>query len=389
MNDTQLDSEDDIAPANELAELREQLVDRLWLGMVLVIVLAIPISLSRAALTGWLPLYTWHLLLSATTTFVVLARRRLSLRVKSGLFLALLWAVGLPGLLSLGLAAAGVHWLALSALVASTLYSRRVSVTLGIAAMLAVALAGTAYVFGWMRVDVDLNEYVRDPAAWGTLVLVTGAFVAVTLFAYGTYNRSTAHLLREFKDENERIEFYALRDELTGLPKTRLAQDRLEMAMETARRDELRVAVLGIDLDGFKQINDQHGHAAGDATLRELSVRMRSELRGRDTVARMGGDEFLAILVSVYPGESIDPVVSRLVRSLCAPVAWQGRHLQVGASVGIAFYPDHGTDAKTLIRRADEAMYAAKRQGGRRFLHWAPEQGPDNRNKLAKPPPAG
>ena len=359
--------------ANDLAVLREQLVDRLWLGMVLVIALAIPISLSRAALTGWMPLYTWHLLLCVTATGVALLRRRLSLRTKSTLFLALLWSVGLPGLLSLGLAAAGVHWLALSALVASTLYSRRVSMTLGIAAVLAVALSGTAFVLGWMHVDVDLNAYVRDPAAWGTLVLVTGAFIAVTVYAYGTYNRSTAHLLREFKDENERIEFYALHDELTGLPQAKLARDRLEMAMETARRDHMRVGVLGIDLDGFKRVNDQYGHAAGDAVLRTLALRLKSELRGRDTVARMGGDEFLAILVSVDPEESISPLLSRLVRTLTLPVPWKGEELQVGASIGAAFYPSQGSDADTLIHRADEAMYAAKRQGGRRYVYWTPD----------------
>lgn len=359
--------------ANDLAVLREQLVDRLWLGMVLVIALAIPISLSRAALTGWMTLYTWHVLLCVTTTGVLLLRRRLSLRTKSALFLALLWSVGLPGLLSLGLAAAGLHWLALSALVASTLYSRRVSISLGIAAVLAVAVSGTAFVLGWMHVDVDLNAYARDPAAWGTLVLVTGAFIAVTLFAYGSYNQSTAHLLREFKDENERIEFYALRDELTGLPKARLARDRLEMAMETARRDQLRVAVLGIDLDGFKQVNDQYGHAAGNAVLRELASRLKSELRGRDTVARMGGDEFLAILVSVDSDESISPLLSRLVRTLTLPVPWNGEQLQVGASIGVAFYPSQGSDADTLVHRADEAMYAAKRQGGRRYVYWTPD----------------
>lgn len=360
----------DLDPQRELAALRGQMIDRLWMGMTLVIVLAVPISLSRAAVTGWLPLYNWHLGLCVATLSIVLARRHLSLRVKAALFLVLLWCVGLPGLLTLGLAAAGIQWLALSALVASTLYSRKASLWFGLAAVLAVGLCGVAYVVGWLRVDVDLNQYVRDPAAWGTLVLVTGAFVAVTLSAYGTYNRSTAHLLREFKDEHERIEYFALHDELTGLPNSRLVDDRLAMAIETARRDQNRVAVIGIDLDGFKQVNDTHGHAAGDAVLRELAMRMRSELRGRDTVARVGGDEFLAILLGVDIDESIAPLLSRLVRTLCQPVSWDGQDLQVGASLGVAFYPEHGTEPESLMRRADEAMYAAKREGGQSFRYW-------------------
>ena len=373
MNGSWSDRQEQTVLASELAGLREQFVDRLWFGMALVILLAVPISLARAASTGWLPLYGWHIALGAVTVGVSLARRRLPLSVKSGLFVAMLWLVGLPGLLTLGLAAAGVHWLALSALVASTLYSLRASLVLGLIAVLAVALAGAAFVLGGMPLTVDLNQYVRDPAAWSNLVLGTGAFIAVTLFAYGTYHQSTAHLLREIEHKNERIEFLALHDDLTGLPKSRLARDRLEMAIEAARRDDLRVAVIGIDLDGFKQVNDQFGHAAGDAVLREVAARMKSELRGRDTVARLGGDEFMAILVSVDPDESIGPVLSRLVRTLCLPVAWQDEQLPVGASIGAAFYPAHGKDPDTLIRHADEAMYAAKRKGGRRFVLWEPD----------------
>lgn len=362
-----------LASASELVSLREQFVDRLWVGMGLVILLVVPVSLARAASTGWLPLYGWHLALGTVTVGVALARRRLPLSFKSGLFLALLWLVGLPGLLTLGLAAAGVHWLALSALIASTLYSLRASLVLGLVAVSAVALAGTAFIMGGLPLTVDLNDYVRDPAAWGNLVLGTGAFIGVTLFAYGTYHRSTAHLLSEIEHKNERIEFLALHDDLTGLPRSRLARDRLEMAIEAARRDDLRVAVLGIDLDGFKQVNDQFGHAAGDAVLREVAARMKSELRGRDTVARLGGDEFMAILVSVDPDESIGPVLSRLVRTLCLPVPWQDEQLPVDASIGAAFYPAHGKDPDTLIRHADEAMYAAKRKGGRRFVLWEPD----------------
>jgi len=370
---TEGDRETSKGSAGELLALREQFVDRLWLGMSLVILMAVPVSLARAASTGWLPLYGWHLALAALTVGVALARRRLPLAFKSGLFVAMLWLVGLPGLLTLGLAAAGVHWLSLSALIASTLYSRRASLALGLAAVLAVALSGAAFVLGWLQLDVDLNQYARDPAAWANLVLGTGAFIAVTLYAYGTYNRSTAHLLREFKDENERIEYYALHDELTGLPQARLARDRLEVAMETARRDQSRVAVLGIDLDGFKRVNDQYGHAAGDAVLRELATRLKAELRGRDTVARVGGDEFLAILVSVDSDESISPLLVRLVRALSRPVPWKGKPLHVGASIGVAFYPGQGSDADTLIQRADEAMYSAKRQGGHRYVYWTPD----------------
>ncbi|GAB2651228.1 diguanylate cyclase domain-containing protein [Arenimonas aestuarii] len=373
MNRTERDREVSRSSAGELIALREQFVDRLWLGMALVILLAVPISLARATSTGWLPLYGWHLALGVVTVCVALVRHRLPLALKSGLFVAMLWLVGLPGLITLGLAAAGVLWLALSALIASTLYSPRASLLLGLAAVLAVALSGVAFVEGWLPLDVDLNKYARDTAAWGNLVLGTGAFIVVTLFAYGTYNRSTAHLLREIERKNEHIEYLALHDELTGLPKARLARDRLETAIESAKRDRLRVAVLGLDLDGFKQVNDKFGHAAGDAVLRELATRMRAELRGRDSVARMGGDEFMALLVSVDPDESIDPVLSRLVRSLCLPVRWQDKPLQVGVSIGVAFYPADGGDPETLMRRADEAMYVAKRQGGRRFVYWTPD----------------
>jgi len=128
--------------------------------------------------------------------------------------------------------------------------------------------------------------------------------------------------------------------------------------------------VIGIDLDGFKQVNDTQGHAAGNAALREVAQRMSTELRGRDTVARMGGDEFLVVVTALDKEETVERLAARLVATVSEPVAWEGMSLEVGASLGIALYPRDGEDAHTLIHRADEAMYEAKRQGGRRFLYW-------------------
>ncbi len=165
----------------------------------------------------------------------------------------------------------------------------------------------------------------------------------------------------------ERLSHDALHDALTGLPNRVMFQDRLARVLESARRRAGLAAVLFIDLDDFKIINDTRGHAAGDAVLQEVARRLEASVRAEDTVSRFGGDEFGIVLASLAHARDVEAVAAKVIEALGVPLHFDGSALQVSASVGAALFPEHGDNTADLVAHADAAMYAAKHAGKNRF----------------------
>jgi len=172
------------------------------------------------------------------------------------------------------------------------------------------------------------------------------------------------------KQAEAALEHQALHDALTDLPNRVLLHDRLQQAIRAAQRDQTAVALLIMDLDRFKEVNDTFGHHTGDQLLEQLGERLGSVLRGSDTIARLGGDEF-AVLLPTATLEDANHIAARLLELLEEPFNLGGLQLEIDASIGIALSPEHGTDADTLLRRADVAMYIAKRNGSGHALYTA------------------
>jgi diguanylate cyclase (GGDEF)-like protein/PAS domain S-box-containing protein len=175
------------------------------------------------------------------------------------------------------------------------------------------------------------------------------------------------------KQAEARIHYMALHDALTGLPNRTLLQDRLTQAITLACRNQERVAVLMLDLDQFKQINDSLGHHVGDGLLEGVSARMKTCLRESDIVARLGGDEFVIALPSITGNEDVEEVVQKLLTSLLDPFHVDGHELKISGSIGIGQYPIDGETPGALLRAADTAMYAAKGKGRGTFCFFTPE----------------
>jgi diguanylate cyclase (GGDEF)-like protein/PAS domain S-box-containing protein len=175
---------------------------------------------------------------------------------------------------------------------------------------------------------------------------------------------------RSYEDRLLRQAHY---DELTGLPNRLLMQDRLMQALAAARRGGHRVAALIVDLDRFKNVNDTHGHAAGDRLLREAAERLASCVRQSDTLARMGGDEFVLILQHIDGAEAAENVANRVCSLFARPFRLDGQEHFVTASVGITLFPDDGTDSHELLRNADLAMYQAKERGRNGYAFFTQE----------------
>jgi diguanylate cyclase (GGDEF)-like protein len=170
------------------------------------------------------------------------------------------------------------------------------------------------------------------------------------------------------KEHQQRLEHNAHFDALTDLPNRVLLMDRLHLAMAQAQRRGEPMALVFLDLDGFKGVNDQHGHALGDDLLRALASRMRAALRDGDTLARLGGDEFVAVLVDLPDTQACIPLLQRLLQAGSQTVQVGGRPLQVSASLGVTFFPQAAPiEADALLRQADQAMYQAKLAGKNRY----------------------
>ena len=167
-------------------------------------------------------------------------------------------------------------------------------------------------------------------------------------------------LYRKLEDYSKRLEHKAFHDSATGLPNRDLFDDRLTHAIALAKRHAWSLAVMFLDLDGFKDVNDTHGHAAGDAVLKEVARRLMQHAREEDTVCRNGGDEFLYLLVNPQGTGNIERIAGTLLRDIGQPIDLGGLHPVVGGSIGIAVYPEDGSTGEQLIRNADLAMYRAK-----------------------------
>jgi diguanylate cyclase (GGDEF)-like protein len=154
-----------------------------------------------------------------------------------------------------------------------------------------------------------------------------------------------------------------MHDSMTGLSNRDLFDDRLSNAISLAQRHDWMLAVMFLDLNGFKTINDTHGHAVGDSVLKEVARRLSERSRDEDTVCRNGGDEFLYLLVDPRDKESIGRIADLVSVNIAKPIAVGGRQFVVNASIGVAVYPVYGTTGDELIKSADTAMYRAKKHG--------------------------
>jgi diguanylate cyclase (GGDEF)-like protein/PAS domain S-box-containing protein len=219
---------------------------------------------------------------------------------------------------------------------------------------------------------VELTELGLSDAREGQLFVFGGRRIAIeysrsAILSSGDERFGEVIVFRDIrsrKEHEESIRRLAYRDDLTGLPNRVSLLDRFQLELAHARRGKNALGVMYLDLDGFKLVNDTHGHEAGDHVLKVTARRLASTLRAGDTVARLGGDEFVLLLPGVAGPEEARKVGEKIVAALEQPIEWNSEPLSVSASIGLALYPEDGDEPETLLRRADKAMYRAK-SGGR------------------------
>jgi diguanylate cyclase (GGDEF)-like protein len=345
----------------DLLAFHHSTLDKIWQKMALVGVLTTPLSIMRMSITGWLPVYTYFIFLAALSLGIAAVRRRLSYRLKLILLTVVLWAVGIPGMVTFGLLGAGVWWIVVSGMLVSILDSERNGLIVGSLAAVTIAGIGAMFVSGVLITPtLDFDAYAKSVPAWVSLFASTTVMPMILMQVIGMHQKKMRDLMAELENQRDQISILATHDELTGLPSRRLCKDRLQMAINTSRRNGHRMALLYIDVDDFKALNDTHGHAMGDAGLLHVARALRQSIREDDTAARTGGDEFLVIIAHLADQESVEIILQRVLREIRRPFEVAGLRLSLDVSIGVAICPDQSDDAAELRRIADADMYKVK-----------------------------
>ncbi len=243
-------------------------------------------------------------------------------------------------------------------------------VLLGLLAVCAYFLAFLTDAYEWFERWAGRHE---EWQADEILMLLALLSAAAAVFAWRRWKEANTEIVRREELQKE-LEHRATHDALTELPNRALLMDRLEHAMERGIRGREMIAVLFVDLDGFKDVNDAFGHGAGDGLLVQAAGRLKGCVRTADTVSRIGGDEFVVVLEGVEGPQQIDEVMVRIMENLGAPFAVGRDEASVSASIGVAVHDGVAVldgnakrEAEVLVREADQAMYRAKGEGGARY----------------------
>jgi len=353
-------------------ELRELLVDRALIAAVITSVVAVAASLSRIVIAGPQPSMLAHLAVYMTICLAVLMRKRLPLSIKINLIVGLSVLTGVVSILDWGVLSTGVSWLLISTLLITLIYGTRIGLLAGVLAVCFIITVGLLFVTDQLQLPTDANAYAHSPLGWFAVVASILPQLAIIIILIGTLYEMARPLMNELVLTNERNAELAERDPLTDLANPRLMRDRLRHALHLAERDSRPVFVMYMDVDRFKSINDEHGHAAGDQVLKIVAERLSSIARTADTVARIGGDEFVVILESATSVGDADAIARRILEQMSEPYFHDERELKFSVSIGLStFSPGTYLDASAadekLLADADAAMYLSKREGGNRY----------------------
>ena len=306
-----------------------------------------------------------HPALYAVLILVYWQRWRIGASAIAWTMAILLYLSATGGLFIYGLAGNSAAVYMTFCFVTTTLFGVRGGVVAAVLSVGSMALVGALHVGGLVTLSFDLPTYMQNPFSWIAAVLTVGSMAWLVLNQVGQLTERQFILLGEQHHQ-------ARHDALTGLFNRKAFMHRLELAIAEAQDEDASLAVLLLDLDRFKTINDSLGHGVGDLLLIEVAERLRRHVRAADTVARLSGDEFVVLLPSATE-QDVPSIAAKLLDALSAPYALGDRELRTTPSIGISLCPRDADSADNLLKFADTAMYAAKAQGGCCFLDFKPE----------------
>ena len=332
--------------------------------------------------------------------YATFSRKRLSTTTRSWIVVALTYLTGIVSMARGGLAGDGTIYLTVLPILTITLVNARMGIFAAGVSLTTFIVFGILAHTNMLSQWLIIHDNPQTPDQWlyfglvmGTLIIVT-VFVVIRFFnfqienlesvqemtqalsdAYSKLELSKQQLeekvqqrTAELSSANQHLQFLATHDNLTGLPNRFLFFDRLDQAIRKSRRQKHKFALLFIDLDDFKNVNDTYGHITGDEVLQKIAEFLEDTVRDSDTVARLAGDEFTVILDNVQSIENVEAIVQKISAAVSQPIETQQATITMTSSIGISLFPDHGEDAEDLLRKADMTMYKIKDEGGNGYL---------------------
>lgn len=347
----------------------ERAANQLVVGAAIVACIAVPVSVSRTLSFGWNPVYGIHIAGLIAMLLLCGYRHRLAVSVKLGVVLIISISVSVSALFNTGIYGNGPLWGAFSVFVASMYLQRNAILAVAAFFLGLYVLSGIGFVDGWLTLPAAPIEYLRSPAVWGSAIIGSFFFVVLIIIVYTSQKTTTQQLILELENKTKQLAMMADHDSLTGLPNLRFVRSRTEALLGELGNRGGESALFFIDLDGFKSVNDEHGHDAGDQVLKSTATALLGIVRSGDVVARVGGDEFVILLNgnAALPLPDLEDFARRILAAVKTGTRYGERHLVVGASIGVTRLASEGDSYDAAVMRADKAMYQVKNQGKNGF----------------------
>ena len=336
-------------------------------GLIFFAVLSYPMALMQWQVTGFLPIYGVYTLVNLLIIFTTIMRNKLSVNYKGFVIASCFALLGLAGTYTYGLASGSLVFVIACSFFCSHIWGRNIALIVTGIYLALLCVIAALYIFGILDNAEDLNSYVDTYKGWLTALLPAALLVIVLISTTTELLANQKELAEDLFKQKVEVEHLANHDKLTGLPSLRLAEEHLEKAISDAAQHGSKAALLYLDLDGFKGINDNFGHDAGDHVLVTVAQRLKHAVRNTDSCCRIGGDEFLIIIPEIHDLEPIRALCQRLINSIQQTIRFKDNDMQIGISIGVALYPDNAHNAKSLRKSADEAMYQIKNSGKNNF----------------------
>lgn len=353
----------------KLRIIRKSFMKDVTLVTLILVIVGLPISLSRIPYTGFHIAHIVQIILSAAVLAVYIFRKHLSIQILTIFSIIIYTFLSVTGFLQYGLVGGGIYFMMGALLLISVVYGVKIGIISGVIFLSCAAFIALLWITKILTFPSDPNYYIYQPSSWATSLIASIITSALFLIPTSKYLQSISQLAVTVEKQNRTIEKLANHDAITNLPTMRLVSDRLEVALANANRNNGQLAVLFLDLDGFKSVNDQYGHAIGDAVLKVVGERLSQAIRKGDTVGRVGGDEFIIIVSSNDSIENtLSVVTSRILRLVSDEIVTEIGAISNTISIGAAIYPQHGENLFTLRKHADEAMYQVKKSGKNSYL---------------------
>ncbi|MCV6590617.1 MAG: GGDEF domain-containing protein [Marinobacterium sp.] len=358
-------------------DLQAQLINRMVTIWTFMAIAALGLTLARATESGLTLPNLLPGILACATLLLATFQNKLDTQHKAVALALISLAAGLSSIYRLGLLAPGTIFLPLSAITLAMVFSARVVTLFTGALLLLFGGLSSTFIFSNQPLPTPPGELLSSFTHWSLYALSLACVIAISCMLIIQYREQTARLVQELSAERDKLSQRAHYDELTGLPQARFCNNRLIRACHRAERKDLKVALLFVDLDDFKAVNDTWGHDAGDHCLQTAAQRMQ-DVCGKDhIVSRISGDEFLLILRNVENLAAVEALSARLVESISTPMSYEDGNFKVGISIGIVMFPDHTADPRRMRSLADHAMYDAKRGGKNTWAIYNPDTAQD------------